>query len=194
MADFYSDTLNRLVQRGVLRRNMKVLVVCAGQYDRDVLRRCGFTDVTLSNLDPVVGGSGCAPFTWRLEDAERLSYDDGEFDVVIAHSGLHHARSPHRAVLEMYRVGRVGVVAFEPVDNLVTRIGVWLGVGQQYELAAVAGAGCRSGGQRNTPIPNYVYRWTPREVEKTIRSYARSASTGSSISTSCASPGTARRC
>jgi hypothetical protein len=25
---------------------------------------------------------------------------------------------------------------------------------------------------RNTSIPNYVYRWTPREIEKTIHSYA----------------------
>ena len=72
----------------------------------------------------------------------------------------------------MYRVSRYGVIVFEPCDNLVTRLGVRLGLGQEYELAAVAGTGCAYGGQRNTPIPNYVYRWTPREIEKTIYSYA----------------------
>jgi ubiquinone/menaquinone biosynthesis C-methylase UbiE len=180
MADFYIDTLRQLLARGVLRRDMKVLVVCAGEYDRRVLLECGFTDVTLSNLDapPVysgiitIQGESVAPFAWSFQDAERLKFDDGEFDVVLAHSGLHHAQSPHRVLLEMYRVARTGIVVFEPVDNPVTRLGVRLGLGQEYEVAAVAATGCRFGGQRNTPIPNYVYRWTRREVEKTVLSFA----------------------
>ena len=36
----------------------------------------------------------------------------------------------------------------------------------------MAGTGYRFGGQRNTPIPNYVYRWTRREVEKTVLAFA----------------------
>ena len=41
-----------------------------------------------------------------------------------------------------------------------------------YELTAVAAGDFRAGGVRNTGVPNYVYRWTEREVEKTIASYA----------------------
>jgi ubiquinone/menaquinone biosynthesis C-methylase UbiE len=172
MTDFYVGTLNRLIREGILRRDMKVLVVCAGEHDRHVLLECGFTNVTLSNLDTRMRNRDFAPYTWSFQDAEQLDFADAEFDVVIAHSGLHHAQSPHRALLEMYRVSRVAVIVFEPLDNLLTRLGVRLGMGQEYEVAAVAGAGCRFAGQRNGPIPNYVYRWTGREVEKTIHSYA----------------------
>jgi hypothetical protein len=72
----------------------------------------------------------------------------------------------------MYRVARVGLMVFEPLDTVITRLGVRLGLGQRYEVAAVAGSRLKAGGLRNTEIPNYVYRWTEREVEKTIRSYA----------------------
>ena len=35
----------------------------------------------------------------------------------------------------------------------------------------MAANGCVAGGVRNTDIPNYVYRWTEREIEKTISSF-----------------------
>ena len=65
MSDFYLDTLNRLIRKNVLRRDMKVLAVCAADYDRDVLLQCGFTDVTISNLDTRQHETDFAPF--RLE-------------------------------------------------------------------------------------------------------------------------------
>jgi ubiquinone/menaquinone biosynthesis C-methylase UbiE len=173
MSDFYVDTLHQLLDQGVLRRDSKMLVTCSGDYDKSVLSQCGFSDVTLSNLDTrMTTVELAAPYRWSFQDAENLTFDDGRFDFAVAHSGLHHCRSPHKALLEMYRVSRRGVIVFEPCDNLVTRLGVRLGLGQEYEVAAVAGAGCAYGGQRNTPIPNYVYRWTEREIEKTIYSYA----------------------
>ena len=52
------------------------------------------------------------------------------------------------------------------------RAAIRLGVADEYELTAVADNAFRSGGVRNTGVPNYVYRWTEREVEKTIRSAA----------------------
>jgi hypothetical protein len=52
--------------------------------------------------------------------------------------------------------------------RLVERVGL----GNNYELSAVEANGGRAGGLRDTAVPNYVYRWTEREVEKTIASYA----------------------
>ena len=52
------------------------------------------------------------------------------------------------------------------------RLGVRLGAVDEYELGAVAAHGLRSGGVANTSTPNYVYRWTEREVEKTVASFA----------------------
>ena len=52
------------------------------------------------------------------------------------------------------------------------RVAVKLGAVDDYELAAVAAHGLRSGGVANTSTPNYVYRWSEREVEKTVASFA----------------------
>ena len=52
------------------------------------------------------------------------------------------------------------------------RVAVKLGAVDEYELAAVAAHGLRSGGVANTSTPNYVYRWSEREVEKTVASFA----------------------
>jgi len=87
--------------------------------------------------------------------------------VVIEDAGLHHCASPHKALIEMYRVCRKGILALEARDSLVMRSAVALDLVPQFELIAVALAGF---GLRDTPIPNYIYRWTEREVRKTLES------------------------
>jgi len=170
--DFYEATLEWLIDAGVLSRELNVLVVCGGPFDRDVLLKAGFTDVTISNLDSRLSGNEFSPFRWRYQDAERLEFPDDEYDFCIAHNGLHHCASPHRALLEMFRVAKKGVLVFEPRDTLLVRLGIRLNFGQDYETASVEGDGLGFGGMRNSGIPNYVYRWTEREVEKTIRSFS----------------------
>jgi SAM-dependent methyltransferase len=172
MAEFYADTLRGLLEKGVLRTDMRILVICGGRLDRDVLQECGFRDVLISNLDARLKGDEFAPFQWSFEDAERLTFADNEFDFCIVHSGLHHCHSPHRALLEMYRVARLGLLVFEPRDGFMVRLGVRLNVGQQYEVAAVFDNNMTFGGVRNSEIPNYVYRWTPGEVRKVVQSFA----------------------
>src|SRR5207244_6314078 len=85
--------------------------------------------------------------------------------------GLHHCDSPHRGLLEMYRVSRRGVLVFESRDSLVMKIAVRLGLTQEYEIAAVAWNGGTCGGVNNSQIPNFIYRWTEREFEKTITAH-----------------------
>lgn len=172
MDDFYARTLTKLVERKLLSRESNILVICGGPTDRDVFHRLGFQRVTISNLDVRMRGDEFAPYVWSYQDAEGLKFDDNSFDVVVAHSGLHHCYSPHRALLEMYRVARQALVVFEPRDTLLVRLGVRLSFGQEYEVAAVAANGLEFGGVRNSPIPNYVYRWTEREIEKTISTCA----------------------
>src|SRR6202012_3749428 len=164
---FYDETLRQLIDAGTISTSDKVLVVCGGSYDADVLKALGFTTVTLSNLDGSYAGHN-ADYVWERQDAENLSYGDGQFDVAIVHAGLHHCPSPHRALLEMYRVARKAVVAFEARDRLMMRAAVALGFASDFELEAVSGEGYESGGLNNGPIPNLGYRWTEREVIKTI--------------------------
>jgi hypothetical protein len=168
---FYLEILQRLLDEGWLRRDDDILVVAGGEADREVLLAAGVTSATITNLDDRMRGDEYAPFRWRFEDAEELSYPDGSFDVCVVHQGLHHCRSPHQALLEMYRVARRGVLLFEPQETALTRLGVRLGLGQQYECAAVADNELRWGGVQNTDVPNFVYRWTESEVRKTLASY-----------------------
>jgi hypothetical protein len=72
----------------------------------------------------------------------------------------------------MYRVARKGILFFEPYDNLMTRLGVKLNVGQEYEHASVFFNHSDHGGVGNSAVPNYIYRWTEREIKKTISCYA----------------------
>lgn len=171
MYDFYSSTLSWLLKQRILDRDMRILVVCGCHADKEELSSLGFTNAVISNLDERLKGNEFAPYAWSHQDAENLAFRDGEFDFVIAHNGLHHCYSPHRALLEMYRVSRKGLLVFEPRDTFLVRIGVRLNFGQEYEVAAVAD-NAPFGGVKNTFIPNYVYRWTEREIEKTISSYA----------------------
>jgi SAM-dependent methyltransferase len=171
---FYLRTLSALLERGVLARDMSVLVAAGGEADRDILRSFDFSNVTISNMVDAAPGA-YAPYRYEVQDVEALDYEDCAVDWAIVTAGLHHCRSPHRALLELYRVVRRGLLALESRDSVALRIAVRLGAVDPFELTAVAAHAFRSGGVRNTDVPNYVYRWTEREVEKTIASYAPEA-------------------
>ena len=165
---FYSDTLIRWIPD----RRASILVVAGGANDRDVLHRLGFVNVVLSNLALNMNPADVSPFRWSRQDVEALNYVEGEFDFVVVHAGLHHCRSPHRGLLEMYRVARKAVVAFEPPDNLAVRAMMRIGLAQTYENAAVRSNDGKGGGVNNTATPNFVYRFTEREIEKAVQSFA----------------------
>lgn len=168
---FYYETIRRLLDDGWLVRDDDVLVVAGDHTDREVLLAAGLRSVTISNLDDMLAGDEFEPYVFSRQNAERLDLPDRSVDVAIVHQGLHHCRSPHRGLLELYRVARRGVVVFEPQETLLTRAGVRFGIGQQYEFAAVADHDLRHGGVENSDIPNFVYRWTRREARKTLASF-----------------------
>ena len=186
-SSFYRRVLEQLLDQGVIRKDMSVLVVAGGAADRDAFHDLGFERVTISNVDEDVAAEELAPYEWSFQDAEALTYPDGSFDLAVVSAGLHHCRSPHRALLELYRVASVAALAIESRDSALMRVAVRLGAVDEYELAAVAAHGFRSGGVANTSTPNYVYRWSEREVEKTVASFAPMPATGSasSASSSC---------
>src|SRR5437879_13282805 len=142
-------------------RNQPVLVVGGGQEDLDMLSACGFKQIVLSNLN----GAGMAL------DAENIALPDDSYPVVFAHAVLHHCRSPHKALGEMVRVSGQHVFFVEPNDSWAMRLLTRLNLSFPYELAAVAAHQYLHGGMRDGPIPNYIYRWTAREVEKSVAAY-----------------------
>jgi SAM-dependent methyltransferase len=166
---FYLDCLQKELGVGRLRLDDKILVACGGNLDRVTLLAAGFKHVTITNLAAHNDFEDYTPYEWEHQNVEKIQYPDGSFDAAIVHSGLHHCRSPLSALSEMCRVSRKMVMAFEPLDSLVTKIGALLGVGQLYEDQAVHQKKGLAGGVMNTSIPNFVYRFSPREIEKMAR-------------------------
>jgi SAM-dependent methyltransferase len=154
---FYVDVLKSTLVEGIVERSTRILVVCGGETDRMSLESLGFCNFVISNIEDE-----------KKADAENLPYEDGSFDCVIVHSGLHHCASPHRALLEMYRVSKKSLILFEPAQNLATRLGRVLGIGQTYEFAAVVAHKLQAGGWRNSAVPNWVYRFNKTEIQQTI--------------------------
>jgi SAM-dependent methyltransferase len=167
---FYRQTLEKLLKAGDIARSDKVVVFCGGPVDAEVLDSLGFSDVTITNLDARADGN-TEGLKWERQNAECSTYADDEFDVAIVHAGLHHCHSPHRALLEMYRVARKAVVAFEARDSFTMKIARRAGFTPDFELWSVSEEGYATGGVANGPIPNFIYRWTEWEIEKTIRSF-----------------------
>jgi SAM-dependent methyltransferase len=162
----------KIVQEQIKSKTASILVCGGGFLDKTVFEELGFQDVTISNLDTRIGANDYAPFKWRFENAEALSFEDASFDYVVIHAAIHHASVPHKLLTEMYRVAKIGLLAFESRDSLTMRILERFNMTQVYEHAAVYFNDCQFGGRNNTDIPNFVYRWTEREVEKTIQTYA----------------------
>jgi SAM-dependent methyltransferase len=165
----YQSLLTELVQSGVMQTSDSVLVVCGGDYDAQVLDGLGFATATISNLDSQYEGR-LSGFAWSHQDAENLTFEDASFDWAVCHAGLHHCASPHRALLEMCRVARKGAIFIEARDSLVMRLAVRLGFVSEYELEGVVLQAYGSGGMRNSATPNFIYRWTERDVLKCIDS------------------------
>jgi ubiquinone/menaquinone biosynthesis C-methylase UbiE len=165
---FYQDT----IRKWILDKDASILVVGGGETDRAVFHSLGFTNVVISNLDSRLKGDEFAPYQWSYQKAEDLSFEPASYDYVVVHAALHHCESPHRALLEMYRVARKGAIAFESRDSLLMKALERVGLSPSYEHLAVYYNDGKFGGVNNTEIPNYIYRWTEREIEKTINSYA----------------------
>ncbi len=70
---------------------------------------------------------------FHVADAEALPYRDRSFDVVAVHDGLHHLEDPGRAIREMARVARQGVLILEPARAALTRLAVRLGFAEEVE-------------------------------------------------------------
>jgi ubiquinone/menaquinone biosynthesis C-methylase UbiE len=168
---FVESVLETLIDDAVLSPSDSVLAVCAGAAERDLFVGLGFTNAIISNLDDRMSYEQFAPLGWSLQDATQLTHEDASFDFAFVADGLHHTPSPHRAILEMYRVARRGIVVIESRDSLIMRLANWLRLSPEYEIEAVIDNDFCTGGLNNTEIPNYIYRWTEAEFTKTIRSF-----------------------
>lgn len=165
---FYFDIVKQLIPRD----NSTILICGGGILDKQIFQKLEIKNVTITNVDERTTSAEFLPYNWDYQDAEKLNYKDNSFDYVIMHDAIHHCSKPHNVLIELFRVAKRGVLAFESRDSFVMKILERLQLTQTYEHAAVFHHNCKYGGVRNTEIPNYIFRWTEREIEKTINSYS----------------------
>jgi len=163
--------LQRYTERAGVDVNSTVLVVGGTEQDADVLRGCGLSRITLSNIEGISEPTTKNNLPVLAVDAESSNLPDNSYDMVFVHEAIHHCRCPHRALCEMLRVARRYVIMMEPNDSAFMRLLCWSRFSFPFEIAAVVDNDYTHGGVRNSQIPNFIYRWNRREVDKAASSF-----------------------
>jgi hypothetical protein len=167
-ATTFARLLKDHIAEGVIKPDDSVLVQFAGTFDEMVCREVGLTNVTFVNIAP---DSPSSEIGGTAFDAHKMPQESGSYDHVMGHSGIHHCSRPHEALHEMYRIARKTVLFVENQDSALMRLASKVGVVGWYELAAVVADGYDTGGVDGTGVPNFVYRWTRRDLYKTVATY-----------------------
>jgi len=157
--NFYCKIIKKYLKNKIKNT---ILVLGAGNLDKEILKKYSntfFTNINAQNEKMIKNGILM----------QNLPYNNNSYDYVITHASIHHCSRPHAAILEMLRVAKYGVIFIESHDCLLTKLSCKLGFSEIYEYYAVESDA--HGGVDNTNIPNFVYRWTEREVIKLINSY-----------------------
>lgn len=151
------------------------LTVGDGRYGSDAhyLASKG-ADVVASDISDVLLREGAEMGyikKFSKENAEALSFEDNAFDFVLCKESYHHFPRPMKALYEMLRVGRRGVVLLEPTDHFIfTNFfqalfrGILLAVNALGIFKLLFGKEIK----RHTyeDVGNYVYKISEREMEK----------------------------
>ena len=166
-AKFYTRAINEWISD----KDATILIIAGGQNDYQVFKTLEYNNVLITNLDSRLDQDSFPLYDFELQNAESLTYHDSAFVYVVVNASLHHCSSPHKSLIEMYRVARKGVIAIESRDSFLMKLLVKVGLVEQYETRAVYDNDFKYGGVNCSEIPNYAYRWTENEIEKTIKAF-----------------------
>lgn len=104
------------------RAGSKWLTVGDGRWGLDAIRirKKGFDKVLPTDISEALLRAGKERGfidDYAIENAERLTFDNGQFDYVFCKESLHHFPRPYAALYEMFRVAREAVFIIEPNDT-----------------------------------------------------------------------------
>jgi ubiquinone/menaquinone biosynthesis C-methylase UbiE len=101
-------------------RNAKWVTIGDGKYGTDANYLLDYTPNVLAtdiaeDCLKMAKATGFIP-DYKIENAERMSFEDDEFDFALVKEAYHHFPRPALAVYEMLRVAKKGIILIEPND------------------------------------------------------------------------------
>ena len=151
--------------KDIIKIPSSILIFGGGQMEREVFQNEDH-DITFLNIDR--SDLENVNFKTIISSMHNNNIDSNSYDYVLANASIHHASKPHNSILEMYRIAKKGVLIFEGNDSLLMKISNKFGFSEIFEKSAINNF---QGGVDNSEIPNFIYRWTEREINKLISSY-----------------------
>ena len=165
--EFYQNQILKF-----LHKNKSILVLGASSDEGNLFHKLQFKKVTLSNID-LAQLKGTEKYNFKkikIDFRNLFKIKNNSYDYVVVHASIHHTSKPHNILLEMYRIAKYGILIVESNDSFIMRLSVKLNFSEDFEKSAL-NENTYVGGVDGTKIPNYVYRWTEREIKKLFYSY-----------------------
>lgn len=165
--EFYENQIKKFI-----KENKKILILGASSKEADLFYKLKYKKVTLSNINlQQLNNLNKNKFLIKKIDFNNLyKIKSNSYDYVIVHASIHHTNKPYSVVIEMYRIARNGILIIEANDSWIMRISVKLGFSEEFEKSGLNEKNF-VGGVNATNIPNYVFRWTEREIYKLFSSF-----------------------
>ena len=165
--EFYQNQILKF-----LNRDKSILVLGASSDEANLFHKLQFKKITLSNinLSQLKGGKKYNFKKVKIDFRNLYKIKNNSYDYVVVHASIHHTSKPHNILLEMYRIAKLGVLIVESNDSFIMRLAVKLNFSEDFEKSAL-NYKTYVGGVDGSHVPNYVYRWTEREIKKLFYSY-----------------------
>ena len=153
--------------------NSKLLVIGASEYEVKIFSQLNYKNVTFGFYDKdelieFKKKNSFDLFNFEIIDCRNINYGNSSFDHTFTNATIHHIDLPHLAITELIRVAKFSTLIIEGNDSLIMRLACKFRFSEDFELSAIQND---SGGVLNSNVPNYVYRWTEREIMKLLNSY-----------------------
>ena len=161
--------------KNYINKNSNFLLISASLYEVKILKELGYLNFSITYHDEDEKNQ-FLDFGFKeninlfKSDLRDLTFKDKSFDYTITNATIHHIDLPHKAITELYRVAIKGVLVIESTDSLIMRLATKIKLAEEFEVSSI-NEDKNTGGLLDTAIPNYVYRWTEKEVLKLLKSF-----------------------
>ena len=161
--------------KNYINKDSNFLLISASLYEVKILKELGYLNFSITYHDEDEKNQ-FLDFGFKeninlfKSDLRDLSFKDKSFDYTITNATIHHIDLPHKAITELYRVAIKGVLIIESNDSLIMRLAIKIKLAEEFEVSSI-NEDKNTGGLLDTAVPNYVYRWTEREIFKLLKSF-----------------------